>query len=346
MPTAVLGVRLLLLVVFVTAATAKLRDRATFTRSLGAFGVPEAAAPLLATLTLGGEFIAAGLLLPASTAAWGAALALALLGLFTLAAWRAWAAGTTATCACFGASATEPIGTWTFVRNGLLMAGALFVFAAGPGSSMAGAMDDFSQAPVPERTLGALVLALLAASAGMAGYVGRLRADAMRAQGELVRLRAERAAARPDTASLASEGLVVGTEAPAFDLPCLEGGRASLESLGEGGRPVLLVFMSAHCTACQHLWPDIEAWQRSPSTPFTVASICSGSDQSIELKVMGHQINHLVLEGASQVGTAYGVSLRPSAVVVAGGRIASATIPTVEGVRRLAADLAVSPRAL
>jgi hypothetical protein len=346
MTTAVLGVRLLLLVVFGAAAVAKLRNLGGFAASLGTFGVPAPAAPVVAIAIPVVELIAAGLLLPATTAPWGATLALALLALFTLVAWRAWVLGTAAACACFGTSATEPVGVWTLVRNGLLMGAGALVLAAGPGSSVADAGDDFARTPMPERALVLWLLSVLTALAGMGWYIGRLRAEAREVQGDLARLRAERAAARSDVASLATEGLAVGTEAPAFDLPCLEGGRASLTSLGEAGRPVVLVFMSAHCTACHQLWPDIEGWQGNASTPFTVAAICSGSDQAIEIKVMGHQVRHLVLEGDSQLGAAYGVTLRPSAVVVAEGRIASPTIPTVEGVRRLASGLAAERRAL
>lgn len=346
MATAVLGVRLLLAAIFGFAAAAKLQDRASFTRSLPPLGVPAGAVRIVGLVVPAAELIIAGLLLPASTARWGAGLALIVLAIFTLVVLRAASRGVTAACACFGATVAEPVGGWTVARNSLLMALTALVLLSGPGSSLTTAGADLAQATSAERTLTVALLIALLALAGCASYIARLLTAAAASQADLSRVRGELTAARHAAAQPESGGLPEGDDAPPFELPRLEGDRSSLTSLGADGRPLLLVFMSAHCTACHQLWPDIERWQHDPRVPFAVACVCSGSDQSIEMRVMGHQVTHVLLEGEAQVGDAYGISLRPSAVFVANGRIASPTVAGVEGIRNLAATPPGQPRAL
>ncbi|WP_244224336.1 MauE/DoxX family redox-associated membrane protein [Corallococcus sicarius] len=116
------GCRLLLAVVFALAAGSKARSRESFkdfTRTLGSFGVPKAlaGAPLAAAVVLA-EALCVLLLLAAAPA--GYALALMLLGGFTLGLVRAWRGAAPVSCRCFGASAT-PVGPGHLVRNGLLL---------------------------------------------------------------------------------------------------------------------------------------------------------------------------------------------------------------------------------
>jgi hypothetical protein len=85
MEFALLGTRLLLAVVFATAATTKLRDGAGFRTSLVAFGVPAALGSVLGIAVPLAEFLTAVLLLPGELAPAGAAAAVSLLTVFTLA---------------------------------------------------------------------------------------------------------------------------------------------------------------------------------------------------------------------------------------------------------------------
>jgi len=55
---------------------------------------------------------------------------------------------------------------------------------------------------------------------------------------------------------LPARGLPIGTEAPGFGLPALDGAAVTLGALRERGRPVLLVFSDAHCGPCTALAPD------------------------------------------------------------------------------------------
>lgn len=83
--------------------------------------------------------------------------------------------------------------------------------------------------------------------------------------------RAAAPVAPPSTDSqTAQEGLAVGAPAPPFDLPGLNGGRATLEQFR--GRRVLLVFFDPSCGFCQQMAPELAAlpFDRSDGRPLPV----------------------------------------------------------------------------
>ena len=67
------------------------------------------------------------------------------------------------------------------------------------------------------------------------------------------------------------QGLPLGSEAPAFELPGLSGERKSLAQFR--GQPVLLVFFNPYCSFCREMMPKLAALEtargRSPSTAAT-----------------------------------------------------------------------------
>jgi hypothetical protein len=102
---------------------------------------------------------------------------------------------------------------------------------------------------------------------------------------------------------------------------------------------VLLVFADALCPSCHQLWPDIAEWQTELAGALTVAAICSGSDQTIEIKTMGVPVSHVLLEGGAKTAEHYGLSLKPSAVFVStAGLIDSQSVAGAAAVRALVAE--------
>src|SRR5213596_875282 len=93
-------IRLILAAVFAVAGVAKLLDRAGSRQSMREFGVPAALASPFAVLLPFAELATAILLLPAASAWWGAAGALALLALFIVAISVNLARGRTPDCHC------------------------------------------------------------------------------------------------------------------------------------------------------------------------------------------------------------------------------------------------------
>ena len=131
MSTALLVVRLLLAGVLGVAAVGKLADRAGSRRAVVDFGVPERLASPAASLLPLAELAAAGLLVPAATAEWGALLALVLLAFFVAAIALNLFKGRRPDCHCFGQLHSAPAGWSTLVRNLVLAAAAAWVVVAG-----------------------------------------------------------------------------------------------------------------------------------------------------------------------------------------------------------------------
>ena len=330
-----LGARLLLAVVFVAAGVGKLRDRRGFQKTLVAFGAPAWSAGVAASLIPIVELIVAVLLVAATTAWWGGLASVVLLVAFTGAAAANLAQGRTPNCACFGAAASEPIGPATFARNGVLLAAALLVVGAGPGSSVGATVAQWAAASADVRFLALTALALLTLLVVMDSYASQLRAQST---GFSTRVDTLQQQLRTSSQSVNHEagGLPDGTPAPPFDLPRLEGDRASLESLTQAGLPVLLIFSSAYCPSCAQLWPDIARWQRTHGGDLTIGVICTGPPHAVEMKLIGTAVANVLLADPVKVAESYQLSLTPSAVMVRpDGRIDGTAVAGVPAIRAM-----------
>lgn len=326
MSIALLGARLLLGVVFLIAAVAKLRDRAAFRQSVVAFGFPAALAGAASVLIPIIEIVVAILIIRAPSAGVGALASLLLLLVFTAAIAINLARGRTPSCSCFGTAASEPIGPATVVRNLALAACALFVVVAGEGTSLTGFPSWWAAASDDERFLAMTSLVLLIALAAMNAYASRLRL-ANAAMASRIPLPEE------------PVGLPIGTTAPAFDLVQQDAGRGSLEALRKAGVPILLIFSDALCSACAQLWPDIDRWQKELTEKLTVAAVCSGSEQYLEAKLMFVSVTNVLVDEGTKVHDAYAMTKNPSAVIITpDGRIDSAGVVGVPAIRDLVAQ--------
>jgi peroxiredoxin len=135
-----------------------------------------------------------------------------------------------------------------------------------------------------------------------------------------------------------SNGLHIGSPAPAFRLRDLEG--ALVDSTKLGKRETLLLFWNPACTFCQKMLPDLLAWERKsdPAAP-DLLLISTGSPD--ENRALGLTSRIVLDPGRFTVGQAYGCVGTPSAVLVdAGGLIASDVVVGAEAVLALAAPAA------
>ena len=163
--------QLLLSMVFVVAALAKLADRSGTRAALEAFELRRLAAPA-AVLLPAVELAVAVALLPAATARWAALAALVLIGIFSLAVLRTLRSGSTPDCNCFGGLAQTKVGRGTLVRNGLL--GCVAAFVAIGGRSV-GAFDWITVPAAQDRAAIALLIACLAGVRLERGQTGESR---------------------------------------------------------------------------------------------------------------------------------------------------------------------------
>lgn len=77
---------------------------------------------------------------------------------------------------------------------------------------------------------------------------------------------------------------IVGTPAPDFDLPTLDGGRLRLADYA--GRPVILYFWTSWCTICKHEMPLLVEYHNTSAGPVPIVSICSGRTEGAAQEIV------------------------------------------------------------
>jgi len=130
MSAAVVVLRIALAAVFGAAGWAKFADVSGTRQAARDFGVPAAAAPAVAFVVPLLE-LAVAVLLVLGPVVVGAAGALILLGVFTVAVATSLARGRRPDCHCFGRLQSERVSSRTLVRNGILLVAAAVVLARG-----------------------------------------------------------------------------------------------------------------------------------------------------------------------------------------------------------------------
>lgn len=140
---------------------------------------------------------------------------------------------------------------------------------------------------------------------------------------EEIRARLDTADASTVTPS-ASQGLPLGTPAPTFDLPTLDGGRVGLQDLL--GRRTLAVFFDPNCGFCRQMAQDLAELPQAglPGGPAPIMITTGDEDQNRKLVVESGITCPVLLQRDREVAAAYAVSGTPMAYVIdAQGRIAS-----------------------
>jgi peroxiredoxin/uncharacterized membrane protein YphA (DoxX/SURF4 family) len=343
MDIALLSLRIVLAVVFLVAGLAKLADLTGSQRALRDFGVPTRLAAPLGLLLLLAELAVAIALLPSAWAWWGAVGALALLLVFVAGISVNLARGRTPDCHCFGQLHSEPIGWSTLVRNGVLAALAAFLVWFGRQSAGPGILDWLAPLTAAERIelLGVLILCALLIGEGW------LLFEIMKQQGRLL-LRIEAAEARLAEAGLGTRalpaggsvtGLAVGTPAPLFRLPDLDGGEVTLADLRPSDKALVLLFSDPDCGPCAAIFPEIGRWQRDAASSLAVAVVSRGSVEANRRHADPHGITPVLLQQDREVAQAYHALATPSAVLIdREGKIGSPLAQGAEAIRSLVAS--------
>ena len=313
---------MVLALIFAVAGAAKLADLADFRRAIGDFGVPAALAAPLGILLPLAELAVAAALIPVKTAWLGAVGALLLLSLFAVAIGANLARGRKPDCRCFGQLRSAPAGWSTLARNAVLAAPAVLVVWQGwegnVGPSVVGWAGALSTIQALSVFAVALVVGLLAAQCWLLFQLLRQNGRLVRQlEGVEAALAASRLALTPsENGAQEMAGLPVGTPAPAFDLPDLEGEKVTLDSLRSSGRPVLLVFTEPGCGYCEELLPEVGRWQDEFANELTIALISSDDPEENRALSKEHGLRLMLLEEDWEVSDAYMVEGTPSAVLV------------------------------
>lgn len=302
MRSVVLLARLLLVVVFATAATAKLRDRGSFADTVSAFGVPPRLARYVAVAVPAVELATAVALLVQDSARWGALAGALLFVLFIAVVARALGQGLEVDCNCFGQLSSQQIGWKTLARNGALLLVAVFAVIEAPGASLSGWTTSLAAAD------------LIAVVAVLGLAIGASTALSDRTQPSI-----------PATALSAAHPPDVGDQAPDFQLTAFDGSTVSLDRLREPELPILLVFASPNCSSCVALMSDLARWSAALAERIQFAVIASGVSVQGDLRAMFGELGDLtvMIEPEREVAERYLVSITPTALALdPSGRIA------------------------
>jgi peroxiredoxin/uncharacterized membrane protein YphA (DoxX/SURF4 family) len=322
-----LAARVLLALVFATAAAGKFADQPGTRQALSDFGAPSGSLKVFGVLLPVAELATAVALLFQPTAQWGALSAAILLGVFVAGIARAMARGEAPDCHCFGQISSSPAGWRTLIRNAALIAPAIFVVAYGPGTSIDAWVSDRSTAELVAFFAGAATIVLGAACVRLWLTNRSLRNDLERASASL---------------SAFPPGLPVGASAPDFAHPDVDGKIITLESLLAKGQPLALVFVGAGCEACHFLLPNLARWQGTLPDRITIALIGAGSKEELRELAEANGLTNMLVQDESETFDAYRAAASPSVVIVApDGTIATsmrATHALIENVVRRAAQ--------
>lgn len=354
MDIALLVARLLLAVVFAVAGLAKLADLKGAREALVGFGVPRVLAGPFGILLPLAELAVAALLIPTDTAAWAAAGALVLLGLFIIGISVSMARGVAPDCHCFGQLHSEPAGWRALIRNVVLGGVAAFAAIGGwddPGKSAVAWIGDLSGFEQVTLAAGVVMAVAIIALAWLLlhalGQNGRLllRIEAL----ENVVLGGEGFDvddAEAGDAAAPARGLPVGAPAPAFALSGMYGEVLTLDALRAQGKPVMLIFSDPNCGPCTTLLPDIAAWQREHMGALTIAMVSRGSAEANRDKAGKSGVGTILLQKDREVAEAYNAPATPSAVIVGvDGTIASTLAEGAQAIRLLVSRTAAGSAA-
>jgi peroxiredoxin/uncharacterized membrane protein YphA (DoxX/SURF4 family) len=336
--------RLALALVFATAGYTKLRDRSGTEKAVADFGVPLRFTPPVAALLPLAEFAAALLLMFRATAWWGALAALTLLLTFTIAiSYNLWK-GRRPDCNCFGQLHSSPIGPSTLARNGLLALLAGFILWAGPdqpGINPIVLFTSFANWTFLPILFGLFVVAAIALQSwfmvNLLRQNGRLllRLEALEAQ-----MGSGQSQSIPAAAHMPVQGLPIGTPAPDFSLPQLDGSNRTLDDLRSAGKPVLLLFTDPGCGPCAALMPQVAAWQRDHAADLSIVLASRGTLEQNQALHREHGLTNILLQKKHEVSILYEAYGTPSAVLIrADGAVGSPLASGADAIALLVASV-------
>jgi peroxiredoxin/uncharacterized membrane protein YphA (DoxX/SURF4 family) len=315
--------RLLLAAIFALAGVGKLLDLKGSEKAVKDFGVPKDLAKPFAVALPVAELLIALLLLPASTAWFGAIGAFLLLAVFIGGMIWQMAKGNAPDCHCFGQIHSEPVSPKSLIRNGIF---ALLAFLLVLNGNQSLSFAELGNELALQLILGLAVIALLSA---VVFYLKKMseQLNQMTRRIEVMEVlsREGTTVEREDLTDPNAGGLLIGSPAPEFVLPNLSGAEISSADLFKQGKPTVLFFVSPTCTPCEELLPYIEVWQHQLKDKVDFVFISSGTPEANIEKIGGDDVfKHVLLQKEREVSELFKAQWTPTALLVnADGAIAS-----------------------
>lgn len=319
-------IRLILFAIFALAGIGKLLDLKGSEKAVKDFGTPEEFAKFFAVALPFAEIVFAACLLFVETSWLGAVGALILL--LTFIGGMIWqlAQGNAPDCHCFGAIKSEPVSRKSLIRNIIFAMLAFFLILSGRNNQGASVFDstDNIEGNVMSYILGLATVGLLAVAVFYLKKISEQQSQIMR-RIEVLELTAldGKEVFREEVAH-PTEGLPIGSPAPDFVLPDVNGKDVTLGNLTAQGKPVVFFFVSPTCNPCAGLLPEIEAWQNELKGKLNFVFVSSGTAKENLDKLAGETLKRILLQKDRETALAFGAQWTPTAVLVnADGTIAS-----------------------
>jgi thiol-disulfide isomerase/thioredoxin/uncharacterized membrane protein YphA (DoxX/SURF4 family) len=316
--------RVFLFAVFALAGIGKLLDLKGAEKAVKEFGVPDAFAKPVSIALPVAELLFALLLLPVSTAWFGAVGAFLLLAVFIGGMIWQMAKGNAPDCHCFGAIHSEPVSKKSLIRNIIFAILAFFLIVGGKnnqGLSLADLRDEMAI----QLFLGLATLGMLGAVVFYLKKISEQQMQIMRRIEilELVSHEGGHEVERLDAGS-PQDALPIGAPVPNFELPDLSGKAIVSTNLFAQVKPILLFFVSPACVPCQALLPEIEIWQTELRDKIDFVFISSGKSSENAEKFGGKNFKQILLQESREIAELFKSKWTPTALLVNGdGIIAS-----------------------
>ena len=333
-------IRIFLAAIFTLAGVGKLLDLKGSEKAVKDFGVPNDLAKPLAVALPVAELMIAVLLLPVSTAWFGAVGGFLLLLVFIGGMLWQMAQGNAPDCHCFGQIHSEPVSAKSLIRNAIFAILAFFLVIQGSenqGLSLLDSSNSSTEGNGMSLILGLATVGLLAAAVYFLKIISDQQTQIMRRIEILELTSFEGGEKTREEVSQPKEGLIIGTPVPNFELPDINGEQISPEHLLTSQKPVLLLFISPNCSPCAALLPEIETWQTELKGKLNFVFISSGNVKENLDKFAGISLKQILLQQDKEVAELFGAQWTPTAVLVnAEGKIASRLAVGDEAIRKLA----------
>lgn len=307
--------RLILIAVFITASFAKFANLDNFTKSLINLGIPNYFHKVIGFAVPYIEIFLVVFLIFPTTVWWASIIALILLSAFTALISYNLIQGKHPSCNCFGIN-NKPINLFTLLRNIGLIACSLLLISCGTQYDhliIALWFRDISTMI----GISSLFTWILATLVGIEGWI---ILKLIRQHGRLIlrmdniELRLDAAGVRPTPESTSSYGLEIGTQAPIFSLPNLNGAIVSLEGLLTMKKPILLVFSDPGCGPCTAMIPSLAQWENDLNEEVIMVLISRGTNKENMDKFGEICLDNVLLQTEREVSDQYKAMVTPCAV--------------------------------
>lgn len=320
MENLLLVARILLAGIFGVAGIAKLYDLSGSKKAVKDFGVPEVLARPLGVVLPIVEIIVAGLLLFTQTSWFGAIGAGVLLLAFVAGMAIQMIKGNAPDCHCFGQIHSEPVSPKSLIRNAVFLILPILLIISGRESQGLNLFDtsgDNLQETPMQIIIGIAVVGLLVAVVYFLKLISEQQTQIMR-RIEILELTAHdgtKEVEREDAAAPA-EGMPIGSVAPEFVLPDLNGKEVALKDLLTPKKTTLFLFVSPTCNPCGALLPEIEEWQEEFKDKLRFVFISSGKAKENAEKLGGNSFKQVLLQKDREVAEIFGAKWTPTALFI------------------------------